>query len=294
MPAVVTELKTRSTQPRTRAAGCVAMPAPSHFSERGVRFRFARCDAFALEAAASKAADDRMVLDLIEARVPIHRPFAVAASEPAVPFGEALLLSAVRRHRVPVVALLAERGWLARIPRARLSSVFAEGAGGCDPAIARMLIAAGADPMARTAATNDQTDPGGATALHIATRTYGACWRVPLAPLVTALIAGLGVDVNATNDAGETALFEVEDPDLAGPVARRRRARRPARQARQFAGISSSWSDRIVLGLLDAGAYPRGHYDDGHDLRRQAREPATSPSVLAWLDAHGVPRRRQI
>ncbi|HEU0099945.1 MAG TPA: DUF6438 domain-containing protein [Allosphingosinicella sp.] len=282
MPPVVTELEDAVD----KAAGTARWVAGDESSvaalrAEGLDFGSERAAELAAFLALAGKAPDSLLIGLVEAGVSPDRPIVFDSGEPATPLGESLLIGAVGRHRPALFAYLAGRGWLARIPKAKLSQAFAEGGGGCDPAVARALVAAGADPKARTS----RGDRPGATALMTAVRPNGPCDGVDLKPVIQALVA-LGVDVNAANDAGETVLYGVEDPELQEQLLAAG-ARADVRDRKGNSPAFSSWNDRIVLGLLDAGADPRGRYDDGKTLRAQARE-RDMPSVLAWLDARGA------
>jgi hypothetical protein len=255
--------------------------------EEGFDFRSRRAAQLAAGAMAGRpdeGASERFILDLIEAGLPLDQPFA---AEVTVPLGEHLLLSAARSRRPAVFAALAGRGWLGRISRQRLSQVFAQSGGGCDPATARALVSAGADPAARTARTSapGEGTAGGATALISALDPHGVCYRAARGPVIAALLA-LGVDPNAVDEEGKNALFGVEDPEVQEQLLAAG-VRADVRDREGNSPAFSSWNDRIVLGLLDAGADPHGHYFDGKGLRAQAIERAM-PSVIAWLDAHGI------
>ncbi len=222
-----------------------------------------------------------MIVGLVEAGVSPEHPIVFDIGEPATPLGESLLLGAIGPHRPALFAYLAKRGWLTRVPRERLSQAFAEGGGGCDPVVARALVESGVDPKTRIRGG----ERAGATALITAVRAHGPCHGVDLKPVVDTLVA-LGVDINAANDAGETVLYGVEDPELQERLLAAG-ARADVRDKKGNSPAFSSWNDRIVLGLLDAGADPKGRYYDGKTLREQARE-RDMPSVLAWLDAHRI------
>lgn len=289
MPAAVTALEDEVDRVAGTARWVVgSADSVAALGEEGFDFSSRRAMQVAVMATVQRMtprAPDRFVIDLIRAGLPLDQSFGTAPE--TAPLGELLLLGAIRNNRPALFAFLTERGWLARLPRERLSLAFAEGGGGCDPAVARALVAAGADPMARTPRTNDSdsADDAGGTALILATAQYGACREVDIAPLVPALVA-LGVDINGTDQKGETALFGIENPELQ-EVLLTAGARADVRDREGNSPAFSSWTDVIVLRLLEAGADPRGHYFDNKTLRQQAHE-RNMPAVLRWLDAHNL------
>jgi hypothetical protein len=286
MPPVVTELEDAVDQAAGTARWTRGNEATvASLRDEGFDFRTQKAAELTAYAAMVGGEGDRMILDLIEAGVSLEYPLVFDTGDPPTPLGETLLLAAVARQRSQLFFYLAERGWLARIPRQLLSETFARGGGGCDPRIARALVAAGADPMARAPSPAVGQGGGGSTALIAALVPYGPCYKADLKPLIEELVA-LGVDVNSADDEGETALFGVENPDLQELLIATG-ARADVRDEKGRSPAFSSWNDRIVLGLLDAGADPKGRYDDGKTLREQA-VARDMPSVLAWLDAHGV------
>ncbi|HEX9964001.1 MAG TPA: DUF6438 domain-containing protein [Allosphingosinicella sp.] len=282
MPPVVTELE----KAVDRAAGTARWitgdeSSVASLKEEGFDFRSRKAAELTAYLGLAGTAPDALILALIDAGVSPEYPMVFDIDDPPAPLGESLLVGAIGRHRPALFAWLAGRGWLARLPRERLSQAFAEGGGGCDPAVTRALVAAGADPKAKIRSE----ERSGATALIAAVRPWGPCQGLDLKPIVEALIAA-GADVNAANDAGETALYGVEEPDLQEQLLAAG-ARADVRDRKGNSPVFSSLNDRIVLGLLDAGADPKGRYDDGKTLREQARE-RDMPSVLAWLDARRI------
>lgn len=283
MPEVVTELEDAVD----KAAGTARWVSGDENSvpalkAEGFDFGSQRAAELAAYLALAGEAPDSMIVDLIEAGVSPDRPIVFDSGDPPAPLGETLLVGAIGKHRLGLFDYLAEGGWLARVPRDRLSEAFAESGGGCDPAVARALVAAGADPKARTRGKDGPLNTTGATALISAVKANGPCHGIDVKPLVAALVA-LGVDINAADDAGETALYGVEDPELQETLLAAG-ARADVRDKKGNSPAFSSWNDRIVLGLLDSGASPKGRYYDGKTLRQQARA-RDMPSVLAWLDA---------
>jgi len=282
MPPVVTELE-KAVDEAAGTARWVTGDESSIASLRAEGFDFRSRKAAELTAflALAGKSTDGMIIGMLETGVSPNHPIVFDEGEPATPLGETLLIGAIARHRRALFDHLAGRGWLKRVSRAKLSKAFAESGGGCDPAIARALVAAGADPGARTEQPSGAMESAGATALIAAVTYSGPCHGVEPKPVVEALLA-LGVKVNAVDDAGENVLYAVEDPDLQ-ELLLAAGARADVRNKKGNSPAFSSWNDRIVLGLLDAGANPKGRYPDGRTLREQALE-RDMPSVFAWLD----------
>jgi hypothetical protein len=55
--------------------------------------------------------------------------------------------------------------------------------------------------------------------------------------------------------------------------------------------VFGSWTDAIVLRLLEAGASPDGKYFDGHTLAQQAKIQ-NMPRVAQWLARHPEAAKR--
>jgi hypothetical protein len=114
---------------------------------------------------------------------------------------------------------------------------------------------------------------------------YGPCHGLDVKPLVAELVA-LGVDPNAADPKGRNALYRMEDPDLQDRLLAIG-VRADVHDKEGNSPVFSSWSDRIALGLLDAGADPRGRFPDGKTLRQKASE-RRMPAVSAWLAERGI------
>jgi hypothetical protein len=252
------------------------------------------------------AGSDQVVVDLIAAGLPLDRLYkSRTKGAVAAPLGSILLVEAVSRGHAITARALLDRGWAARTDHSALRGAFVNGGGGCDIAVARALVDAGVDPKTRL---SSPTQPGGAGAdrtmsgalaeaksaigppvpgvLAIAVDRYAIC-RDELAArqdLVRGLIA-LGVDVNARDGEGKSALFGLESPVLVD-ILLAAGARADVKDSKGLSPAFSSRTDEIVLRLLDAGADTSGT-EDGKTLRQIAAE-RQMPGTLAWLSTHGI------
>ncbi|HEX8126167.1 MAG TPA: DUF6438 domain-containing protein [Allosphingosinicella sp.] len=283
MPAVVTRLEDAIDA----AAGTSRWVSGDESTVAALKaegFDFGSAEAAELAAAAAgwRESPEAVIIGLLDSGVSPDRMMPAEGALPQASLGERLLVAAIGQHRPRLFDWLASRGWLGRVSRERLSTAFAEGAGGCDPAVARALVAAGADPKAGTARTVGSGQIKGASALMSAVTAYGPCRGLPLDALVAEL-AGLGVDPNAVDSDGRNALYLVEDPDLQERLLALG-VRADVHDTMGRSAVFTAWSDRTVLGLLDAGADPRGLFSDGKTLRRERGMPAVS----AWLEEHGI------
>jgi hypothetical protein len=258
-----------------------------------------------LAVAALAAKSDRLVVDLIDAGLPLDRSYKPRTKRAvAAPLGAILLADAVSHGQAAVARALLDRGWAARTDRNALRDAFISGAGGCDIGVARALVNAGVDPKASPpppSAAGSETDgklaaaladaesaigPKSPTALAVAVEQYSVC-DAELADrqdLVRGLIA-LGVDVNARGSEGKNVLFGLESPVLVD-ILLAAGARADVKDKDGLSPAFGTWTDEIALRLLDAGADPSGK-DDGKTLRQTAVEHKM-PGTLAWLDAHGI------
>ena len=218
---------------------------------------------------------DAVAIDLIGRGMPLEMPFARYSQDKSVPFGVYLTSEAIDKGRPALVALLASKGWLKRLSREALNLAFADGAAGCDSALAETLVREGADPNARGV--------GGRTALYNAVSLYRGCGNAA-ASMVVALTR-LGADPNIADDNGETALFEAKTPELQEQLLAAG-ARVDIRAKDGSTALAMAHDDRTAIGLLEAGVDPSGKDFMGKTIRQRAVD--RMPATLAWLDAHHI------
>ncbi|HEX7849585.1 MAG TPA: DUF6438 domain-containing protein, partial [Sphingomonas sp.] len=243
-----------------------------------------------LAATALAGEGEQLVLDLITAGLPLDRPYTPERRGAATaPLGTILLVEAIERGRPRVAQALIDRGWLTKADHGALQTAFINGAGGCDVGVARALVAAGVDPkqVASPPAAGVEDDSNAPTALAVAFDESWKCENLAAKQrldYLRALIA-LGVNADAGGARGKTIFYGVESPAIVDMLLAA--GVRPDIKGKD--GLSpafSSWTDEIVLRLLDAGADPSGK-EDGKTLRQIAVEHQM-PGTLAWLDARGI------
>ena len=218
---------------------------------------------------------DAVAIGLIERGMPLDVPFARYPRDKPVRFGTYLMSEAIEKGRQALFTMLASRGWLERMSHKALNLAFADGAAGCDPALAEILVGKGADPNAHGV--------GGRTALMNAVSLFRDC-RKAAASMVVALTR-LGADPNLVDDNGETALFEARTPELQEQLlAAGARVNIRAKDGRT--ALEAAHDDRTAIGLLEAGIDPSGKDFMGRTIRQRAA--SGMPATLAWLDAHHI------
>ncbi len=239
-----------------------------------------------LAVAAVAQGGDPLVLDLIAAGLPLDRVYTPERKGMvAAPLGAILLLRAVEQGRPRVAQALIDRGWAAKVGRDALQAAFVSGAGGCDIGVVRALVAEGIDPrhVSPEASADNFAAP---TALAAA---LGDSWRceelgAERFDYLRGLVA-LGVNAEAGGSYGKTLFYGVKSP-TAVEMLLAAGVRADVKGKDGLSPAFDSWTDEIVLRLLDAGADPSGK-KDGKTLRQIAAEHQMA-GTLSWLDAHGM------
>lgn len=241
-------------------------------------------------AVTNDATPDRVLIDLIDAGLPLGRPYRAARAERML-FGSYLAVQAARFGRAQLLDGLDAGGWLKKAPTASLTDAFVAGGAGCNASIAAKLIKAGVDPNARSSIPKQELmgiDSGRRTALMVAEGSMGPCWEASTSALVdlARALTAAGVDINARDSEGQTVIFGVEKIEILDALLAAG-ARANVRDAHGRSAVFYSWTDAIVIRLLDAGADPHGTDDSGKTLRQLAAEHGM-PTTRAWLDAHHI------
>jgi len=237
------------------------------------------------------AADQATVLALIDRGAPLNLPVAgdpspIDGTPNLEPGGILMMQAAIFRGHVELFRRLAKVGWLARWGKNNAAESFAMNAAGCSPELVDAAAAAGVDidaaqrPIAKAAAWEGQSR----TALSELAATY-RCNGNEDAQLQTAKrLLAHGANPNHRDSLGRTALYGVENLQLLNFLLARG-ADATIKSNDGGSVIFGSWADTIVLRLLEAGASPVGHYDDGKTLAQQTVS-RDMPQVAKWLADH--------
>ncbi|GLQ46504.1 hypothetical protein GCM10007862_15550 [Dyella lipolytica] len=243
------------------------------------------------------SADEAMVLALLDRGASLNLPVddspvpRKVAGEPE-PAGILLIQATFRRGHVRVFERLAVNGWLARWGKDKAEEAFAEQAAGCSPELVDAVAAAGIniDAVERSIPGTDWQDVQGRTALNVLGDTY-TCGSNKDARVQTAQrLLAHGANPNHRDSEGHTPLYEVEDLDLLNLLLANG-ADATIKSNKGESVVFGSWTDAIVLRLLQAGASPAGHYEDGATLVQQAAI-RKMPRVAKWLADHPEAYRR--
>jgi len=206
--------------------------------------------------------------------------------------GIALIKAAVKRGHAKVFTRLVAGGWLDRWGKEPASQTFAQNAAGCSPSLVDAMAAAGIpiDTATPVVDTLSSYESSGVTALSALSNSY-ACDGNEEARVATASkLLEKGANPNHRDSLGQTPLYGVENLQLLDLLL----AKGGDAKARTNDGKSlvfGSWTDAIVLRLLEAGASPNGKYFDGHTLAQQVKIQKM-PRVGQWLAKHPEAAKR--
>jgi Domain of unknown function (DUF6438)/Gram-negative bacterial TonB protein C-terminal len=232
-----------------------------------------------------RRSDGRVAADLIAAGLPLDATLKLPGGT-TMGLDDALREVMTRQPQPLLLRLLIARGWLQRLSRDQLDTLFIASGAGCDADIARAMIAAGARINAVEKPVKDGTGFAD-TALESAVAAYGPCRSLADRGAFVSALIGLGADPNLRDNQGHTAIFGLEDPDLL-ELLLAAGARADIKGNDNLSAIFWASTDVIVLRLLDAGADPHGRSHYAKQTLRQMAQEGDMPATLAWLDAHGV------
>jgi len=279
MPAAMTDLETAIDV----AASNRFIDGDEHTMEalRAEHFDFRSSAGGALLAAAAATGPDDLVLDLIAAGAPVHdRP----PQEPARA-GEPAINAAAARGRARVVRALIAAGAFDGDDANLRNEAYLRAAKALDEDTLVEILAAHPDINAR--------GPDGKTALMALEHDdeNDADERARNNPRELSIARRLlaqGADVTLRDNAGDTALFYVTEPELARLLVKAG-APLETRNELGWTPLLTAGSDEAAVALLEAGADPRAVGDDGGTVLKNATERKWV-RTLAFLAAHGVTR----
>lgn len=262
------------------------------------RFDFHSAQASELAVAGEQGnADEAMVLALIDHGASLDVPVddSPFPRKPAGGYelaGALLIKATIRRGHARVFQRLAEEGWLVRWGKAKAVEEFAEQAAGCSPDLVDAVAATGIDIDAaeHPVAMGDLQGPQGLTALNELGATYVCASNEDARVQTARRLLAHGANPNHRDSDGHTPLYEVENLGLLNLLLTNG-ADATLKSDTGESLVFGSWTDAIVLRLLQAGASPVGHYEDGKTLLQEAAI-RKMPQVAKWLAEHPEAYRR--
>jgi hypothetical protein len=194
------------------------------------------------------------------------------------------LLTSIREGRAPLFRALVAGGWLKRANGQTVADAFVESGAGCRAELANAAVEAGIPVDVISSHGGDAImSQGGETALTSLASSH-SCDDEGARLDAAARLLALGANPNHRDDAGETAIFDIENLDLLNLLLRKG-ADPTAKNKQGSSAVFGSWSDEIVLRLLEAGASAKGRYFDDKNLWEQM-QARPMPKVKAWLANH--------
>ncbi|MGE4060611.1 MAG: DUF6438 domain-containing protein, partial [Sphingomonadales bacterium] len=219
---------------------------------------------------------DRDIIDMIGLRgLPLDALYAFPESDKKEVFGHVLLGVAAASGREALFRALAARMPPKPVSQSALDDWFIKA--GCNPGIARALVAAGARPDAGVGA--------GTSALLLDYWPVRCAWNEGEMLLAISTLLDLGVPVDAINESGQSVLFSSDSPALTALLIARG-ADVNLRAKDGTVPVLAAWDDRVVLLLLQAGADPKVRNAKGTLRDHAVRNRMVG--TLSWLDEHGV------
>lgn len=247
------------------------------------RFDFHSEEAARLLIRSIEAGGDQTHVELINRGAPLERPSPGGPYGTKGPYGSVALLTAIWEGRSFLFNELVRRGWLKRTSAEEVTNTFVESAAGCSPDLAKAVVEAGIQVDAVMARDVEALlSHGNETALTSLSQSY-SCDDETRRLQTGARLLALGANPNRRDDAGESAIFGVENLRLLNLLLANG-ANATVVDKQGNSAIFSTWTDEIVLRLLQAGASPRGS-DDGKTLWETMKEHPM-PKSKAWLAQH--------
>lgn len=289
MPKAVTELELAVDRVAKTDRWVAGSPTLIKWLDRN-RFDFRSSQAIELAAAGELGnAAEETIVALIDRGAPLEQHLG----ETPEPVGVTIVEASIRRGHAALFRKLAASGWLDRLGKDKAAVVFARDAAGCSPALVDAAGDAGVriDQHAPHNPDAYEGDAQGKTALAELATSY-VC-RDEVARVETAQhLLKRGANPNHRDSLGRTPLYGVENLDLLN-VLLSQGADATAKSKDRQSMVFGSWTDAIVLRLLEAGASPVGRYDiDGNKTLVQQAKDRNMPKVAKWLAEHPEAMRR--